>query len=49
VLASPELKKRFGDFGIEARSSTPAEINARLKADIEKWAAVIERAKIPKQ
>ena len=49
VLAAPELKQRFSEFGIEAKASSGEELNARMKADIDKWAAVIERAKIPKQ
>lgn len=49
VLADPSVKQRALDLGIEAKASTPAEIGARLKADIEKWGKVIERANIPKQ
>jgi tripartite-type tricarboxylate transporter receptor subunit TctC len=49
VLADASLKQRALDLGIEAKASTPAEIGARLKADIEKWSKVIERANIPKQ
>jgi tripartite-type tricarboxylate transporter receptor subunit TctC len=37
------------DLGIEARASTPQEISDRLKADIEKWGKVIDKAGIPKQ
>jgi tripartite-type tricarboxylate transporter receptor subunit TctC len=49
VLAAPDLVKRFSDFGIEAKASSPEELNARLKGDIAKWSGVIERAKIPRQ
>jgi tripartite-type tricarboxylate transporter receptor subunit TctC len=49
VLADPEVKKRFNELGIEARASTPQEIFDRLKADIDKWQKVIEKAGIPKQ
>jgi tripartite-type tricarboxylate transporter receptor subunit TctC len=49
VLADPDLKKRAFDLGIETKASTPAEIDARMRADIDKWAKVIERAGIPKQ
>ncbi|UIY29784.1 tripartite tricarboxylate transporter substrate binding protein [Neorhizobium galegae] len=49
VLADPALKKRFADLGVEARSSTPEEIGGRLKADIQKWSDVIQKAGIPKQ
>ena len=49
VLADESVKKRALDLGIEAKASTPQEIGARLKGDIEKWGKVIERANIPKQ
>ncbi|HEY7663379.1 MAG TPA: tripartite tricarboxylate transporter substrate binding protein [Xanthobacteraceae bacterium] len=49
IVAIPEVKQRYADLGIEAKASTPEELKARLKADIAKWAAVIERAGIPKQ
>ena len=49
VLDTPDLKKRALELGIEAKASTPEEIHARLKDDIEKWAKVIERAGIEKQ
>ena len=49
VLADPALKKRALDLGIDARASTPAELDARMRADIAKWGAVIAKAHIPKQ
>ena len=49
VLDMPDLKKRAFDLGIEAKASSPEEILERLKDDIDKWAAVIERAGIAKQ
>ncbi len=49
VLADAGLKQRLLDLGIEAKASTPDEIAARLKGDIEKWGRVIERANISKQ
>jgi tripartite-type tricarboxylate transporter receptor subunit TctC len=49
VLEMPDLKKRALDLGIEAKASSPEEILDRLKADIDKWAQVIERAEITKQ
>jgi tripartite-type tricarboxylate transporter receptor subunit TctC len=49
VVATPEVKQRYADLGIEAEASTPEELMARLQRDIAKWAAVIERAGIPKQ
>ncbi|MGA8612459.1 MAG: tripartite tricarboxylate transporter substrate binding protein [Xanthobacteraceae bacterium] len=49
VLADPALKKRALDLGIDAKASTPAELDARMRSDITKWGSVIERAHIPKQ
>ena len=49
VLADPALKKRALDLGIDARASTPAELDARMRADIAKWGTVIAKAHIPKQ
>jgi tripartite-type tricarboxylate transporter receptor subunit TctC len=49
ILVIPEVKKRYLDLGVEAKASTPEELMARLKSDITKWAAVIEKAGIPKQ
>ena len=49
VLDTPDLKKRALDLGIEAKASSPEEILDRLQGDIDKWAAVIERAGIAKQ
>jgi len=49
VLADTDLKKRALELGIDARSSTPAELQARLQGDIAKWGQVIATAGIPKQ
>ena len=49
VLEMPDLKKRALELGIEAKASSPEEILGRLKDDIGKWAAVIDRAGIEKQ
>jgi tripartite-type tricarboxylate transporter receptor subunit TctC len=49
ILVEPEVKKRLLELGIEARGSTPEEISARLRSDIDKWQRVIEKAGIPKQ
>jgi tripartite-type tricarboxylate transporter receptor subunit TctC len=49
ILVIPEVKTRYADFGVEAKASSPEELMARLKGDITKWAAVIEKAGIPKQ
>jgi tripartite-type tricarboxylate transporter receptor subunit TctC len=48
VMALPDIKRRLLELGIEAHSGPPEEIAARLRADIDKWAKVIDDAKIPK-
>ena len=49
ILADPDMKKRMFDVGIEAKSTTPEEIGAKLKSEIARWAGVIEKARIEKQ
>jgi tripartite-type tricarboxylate transporter receptor subunit TctC len=49
VLADPALKKAALDLGIDAKASTPADIDARMRGDIDKWGKVIAGAHIPKQ
>jgi tripartite-type tricarboxylate transporter receptor subunit TctC len=49
ILALPEVKTRYAEVGIGAQATSPDELRARLVADIKKWSAVIERAKIPKR
>jgi tripartite-type tricarboxylate transporter receptor subunit TctC len=49
ILADADVKRRLIELGIEARASTPQEISARLKSDIDKWSQVIEKAGIQKQ
>ncbi len=49
VLADPEVRKKALEMGIEARGSTPQELEARLKSDIEKWGKVIDKAGIEKR
>jgi tripartite-type tricarboxylate transporter receptor subunit TctC len=49
VLGNADLKQRFLELGVEAKASSPDEIGARLRADIEKWSGVIARAGIQRQ
>ena len=37
------MKKRLIELGIEAKASTPQEISARLKSDIDKWTPIIRK------
>jgi tripartite-type tricarboxylate transporter receptor subunit TctC len=49
VLNDAEVKSKAIAVGIDARGSTPAEIQKRLQDDIVKWSKVIDGAKIQKQ
>ena len=49
VLTLPEVRAKFLDLGIEAKSSTPDELLALFKSDVRKWADVIEKAGIEKK
>ncbi len=43
ALASPEVVDSLGVFGLEAMSSTPAELTALLKKDLAKWAPIVKQ------
>ncbi|HEY7247054.1 MAG TPA: tripartite tricarboxylate transporter substrate-binding protein [Xanthobacteraceae bacterium] len=48
VLPRPEVQAKAARLGMEMRGSTPEAMTARLRSDIAKWTAVIEKAGIPK-
>jgi tripartite-type tricarboxylate transporter receptor subunit TctC len=49
ALSDPALQATASALGMDARGSTPQEMRDRMAADIKKWAAVIDKAGIPKQ
>jgi tripartite-type tricarboxylate transporter receptor subunit TctC len=49
ALSDPGLLAAASKLGMDARGSTPDEMRNRMAADIQKWAAVIEKAGIEKQ
>jgi putative tricarboxylic transport membrane protein len=49
ILADADIKAKMLALGIEAKAGPPEAIAQRLKSDIDKWRAVIEKANIPKQ
>jgi tripartite-type tricarboxylate transporter receptor subunit TctC len=49
VMPSPDIQSRAQEMGMAMRWSTPEEMTARMKADITKWGAVIEKAGIAKR
>jgi len=48
VLADPQVRERLVSVGQEPIGNTPAEFDAQFKADIARFAKVVEQAKIPK-
>ncbi len=49
TVATPAVQQQLRTLNVEPRTSTPEQAAALLKADIERWRAVIERAGIPRQ
>jgi tripartite-type tricarboxylate transporter receptor subunit TctC len=49
ALAAPDVRKRFGELGVEPRSSTPEHLREFFISESGRWARVVETAKIPKQ
>ena len=44
IVESPDFKQRMIDLGGEPKASTPAELDKRLRSDIDMWAAVVKKA-----
>ena len=44
IIESPDFSKRMLELGGEPKASTPEELDARLKSDIDMWAAVVKKA-----
>src|SRR2546423_926505 len=42
ALASPEVRERLAQLGLEWTSNTPAEFSAFLRAEVEKWAQAVK-------
>jgi len=49
VLPDPSIQEKAKTLGMEMRAGTPAEMDKRMKDDIVKWGAVIEKAGIEKR
>jgi len=49
ALSDPALQGTAARLGMDIRGSTPDEMRDRMAADIQKWAAVIDKAGIEKQ
>src|ERR1700724_687104 len=48
VLPRPQVQEKAAKLGMGMRASTPEAMTERMKSDIAKWAAVIDKAGIPK-
>ena len=46
IIAMPGMKERFSTLGLEPVGSSPAEFTLQMKIEMEKWAKVIQAAKI---
>ena len=49
VLTLPDVRTQMAEFGMSPLSATPAQMIERIRADVAKWRAVIEKAGIPRQ
>ena len=49
ALASPDVKKRLADLGVDAGASSPEQLSELLSAEIKRWGDVINSARIPRQ
>ena len=49
ALADPEVQRKTESLGMIARGSTPQAMRARMEQEINRWAAVIEKAGIERQ
>lgn len=49
ALKSPEVQKYSSNAGMDARGMSPADLSARIKSDVAKWTAVIDKAGIAKR
>ncbi|HEY2135607.1 MAG TPA: tripartite tricarboxylate transporter substrate-binding protein [Xanthobacteraceae bacterium] len=49
AVSAPDVKAAVAQFGMEARGSSTADLQQRIKADVAKWAAVIDKAGIEKK
>jgi tripartite-type tricarboxylate transporter receptor subunit TctC len=46
ILGRPEMRARFAEQGLETVGSTPAQLDAWIRAELERWGKVIRERKI---
>ena len=49
IVSTAEMKERFETLGAEAAATTPDETAAIMKADMEKWAGVVQKTRLKAQ
>jgi len=47
ALAMPDMREILAQTGVDAESSTPAQLGQLLRSDVAKWAKIIKAAGIP--
>jgi tripartite-type tricarboxylate transporter receptor subunit TctC len=46
ILATPDMRNRFAEFGLEPMTSTPAQLEERVRTDIERNAELVKSSGI---
>jgi len=46
ALSTPEIRKKFTDFGLDVLAGTPAELAATIASETPRWAKLIKQAGI---
>jgi tripartite-type tricarboxylate transporter receptor subunit TctC len=49
ILTKADVKVRLKNIGMEARTSTPGELSARIRAEVAKWPPIVKAAGIKAQ
>ena len=49
AIPLPDIQTRAAEMGMAMEWSTPDDMTARMKADMSKWSAVIDKAGIAKR
>ncbi len=49
ALASEELRQTYARQGLTVKQQTPAEFGGFVRAEIDKWAAIVKETGIPPQ
>ena len=47
ALATPDMREKLAQTGVNAESSTPEQLGRLLRSDVAKWAKIIKEAGIP--